>query len=248
MIDSPANPRVKAWAALSKRSVRDATGTFLVEGEREAVRASRHLEVLTSILRLDRADVDLPHPIVVSERAFDRISARQNPDGIAVVVKTPVHLLATIERPSSGLYLVADGIEKPGNIGAILRTADGFGAAFIGAGLGTDVVNPNAVRAAQGSLFSTPIATAPLDDAVAWCHANTAIVVADPTALTSLWDADLGGAQVSIVIGSEHAGVHPRWLEVGTSVSVPLSGSADSLNASVAAAVFLAEATRQRRV
>lgn len=247
VIESTANPKVKAWVALRKRSARDRTGTFLIEGERESLRAAAHLEVLTSIVRSDRTDIDLPHTITVSDRVFDRISVRQNPDGIAIVVRTPDLDLDAMGTPPSGVFLIADGIEKPGNIGAMVRSADGFGAAFIGARLGTDVVNPNAVRAAQGSLFSIPIASAGLEEAIAWSSANTTVFVADPGGGTVLWDADLTTGAVSVVIGSEHAGVHPSWLDVGQAVSVPLVGAADSLNASATAAVFLAEAIRQRR-
>lgn len=247
MIESAKNPRVKAWRALRDRKERDRTGTFLIEGSREAIRASKHLAIVESILREDCAGADLPSPTVVSARVFERISARQNPDGIAVVARTPAMDLAGMKPPPSGVHLIGDGIEKPGNVGAMLRTADAFGAAFVGSALASDLVNPNTVRAAQGSLFSTPLAAASRDEAIAWAAQATTIVVADPGGDTELWGTDLSEGPISLVIGSEHAGVDPAWLEAGMAVSIPVRGTADSLNASVAAAVFVAEATRQRR-
>lgn len=247
VIESTRNPRVKAWLLLRNRKERDRTGTFIIEGHREAVRAAEHLEIVESIIREDQTTDGLPSPTLVSTRVFGRISARQNPDGIAVVARTPPMDLSAMEAPPSDVHLIGDGIEKPGNVGAMLRTADAFGTAFVGSALASDLVNPNTVRAAQGSLFSTPIAVAPRDEAVAWAANNTTVIVADPDGETGLWDADLSKGPLSLVIGSEHAGVDPAWLSVGTAVSIPVRGAADSLNASVAAALFVAEAIRQRR-
>lgn len=244
-IDSPQNPRIKAWRALRSRSQRDATHTFLVEGERETVRGVAHLDVVTSIVRDDRTDVDLPNTVTVSSRAFDRLSSRENPDGVAAIFTTPAHDLRTLDLGSTTLVLIADGVEKPGNIGAMIRTADAFGAAFVGASLGTDLFNPNVVRSAQGSLFAVPTASATRVDVIAWAGAHGSIVVTLPDAAVSIWDVDLIGP-TSVVIGSEHAGVDASWLAKAAGCRIPTSGEADSLNASVTAAVFLAEAVRQR--
>ncbi len=243
-IESPSNPRVKAWRALRDRSQRDRTGWFLIEGERETLRAIAHLRPVEVILREDRVDLAMPGAIIVSDRVFARISARQHPDGVAAVVTTPALDLDGLPI-GKGMVLVADAVEKPGNVGAMLRTADAFGASFIGASLPTDLVNPNVVRAAQGSLFACPLAAAPRPEAIDWCVRHGRIVVASPDAERSVWETDLTGP-VSVVVGSEHDGVDPAWLDVGTAVLIPTSGTADSLNASVAAAIFLAEASRQR--
>lgn len=245
-IESPRNPRVRAWADLRSRRCRDATGTFLVEGERETRRAAQHLEIVTSIIRLDRAPMDLPSPIIVSDRVFARISGRQHPDGIAAVVRTPDVSLERIGPNMPAIVLIADAIEKPGNIGAMIRSVDAFGAGFVGASLGTDIVNPSVVRSAQGSLLSCPIATADTHEAIAWCGGRfDRIVVAAPDGGTSLWDTDLSG-DVAVVVGNEHRGVDDRWLEHGLPTTIPTRGTADSLNVSVAAAIVLAEAARQR--
>ncbi len=247
-IESTANPRVKAWAALSKRSERDRTNTFLVEGRRETERATEHLVVRELIwcpaYGLQPA-VDTSHLTTVSARAFDKVSRRQNPDGVAAVVETPEMSLSSWKPVHPLLVLVGDAIEKPGNLGAMLRSCDAFGAAFIGSHPATDLVNPNVVRAAQGSLFTTPVATASRGESIEWCVENTDVVVAHPGGTESLWDLDLI-RPVSIVIGSEHQGVHRSWLESGTAASIPMEGAADSLNASVSGGIFLAEAARQR--
>ncbi len=247
-VESTANPRAKAWAALSRRSERNRTGTFVIEGARESERTGQHLELL-EIIWCPEYGNDAPSsaaPITkVSMRVFDKISHRQNPDGVAAVARTPDMSLTSFPHSGNPLVLVGDGIEKPGNIGAMLRSCDAFGASFIGSSLATDVVNPNVVRAAQGSLFATAVADVTIDEATDWCTSHTRVIVAHPAGATSLWEQDLSGA-ISIVIGSEHAGVDARWLDAGDSVLVPMSGIADSLNASVSAGIFLAETARQR--
>jgi TrmH family RNA methyltransferase len=190
--------------------------------------------------------VDAPrNAVTVSQHVFDRISRRTNPDGVAVIAKTPYLGIDTFSPPSPVLTVVADGIEKPGNIGAMLRTCDALGAAFIASELGTDVVNPNVVRAAQGSLFATPTALVDRATAVAWCTANSQVLVLRPDATAKVWDIDLT-RPTSIVVGAEHDGVGAEWDGVGTGVSIPMVGIADSLNTSISAAIVIAEANRQR--
>lgn len=244
-ITSRSNPRVKAWRDLRSRSTRDRTGRFLIEGERETVRALGHVTIVETIVRIDRAPIDLPEVVTVGPTVFDAISARQNPDGIAAVAEVPDHRIASFAPPRPHLVLVVDGVEKPGNLGAMIRTADALGAAVIASAAGTDLVNPNVVRAAQGSLFAVPIASGGRDEAIRWCVGSGRVVVATPDAATSVWDTDLTG-DVSVVVGSEHAGVDPQWSEIGEPVTIPMRGGADSLNASVSAAILLAEASRQR--
>lgn len=248
-IESPANPRVKSWLALSKRSERDRTGRFLIEGNREATRAADLLTIVETVVCLEYAGgtVDLPNIVTVNARVFNKLSHRQRPDGVLVIAQQPDFALSSFAPPEPALVLVADGIEKPGNIGAIIRSCDAMGAAFIGASLGTDITNPNVVRSAQGSLFSTALAVTNRQTAIGWCTANTTIVVAHTSPSSAvLWDLDLT-QPLSIVIGSEHEGIDATWLEAGRAAMVPMHGSADSLNASVAAGIFTAEATRQRR-
>jgi TrmH family RNA methyltransferase len=181
----------------------------------------------------------------VSREVFDRLSRRQHPDGVAAVCETPTLTLDRFHPSEPALVLVGDGIEKPGNIGAMIRTCDALGAAFLGSSLATDIVNPNVIRASQGSLFATPTASAARSDVIEWCRTNTSVFLTSPDEGMRLWDIDLTGA-VSIVIGAEDDGVDPDWLGVGRGLAIPMRGAADSLNASVSAAIVLAEAARQR--
>lgn len=247
-IESTANPRARVWASLSKRSVRDETGMFLIEGVRETERAFGSITIDELIWCPEYGGAPDAHgiqPTTVSVRVFDKISRRQNPDGVAAVAVAPDVSLTSFTPSGTPLVLVGDGIEKPGNIGAMLRSCDAFGAAFIGSSLATDLVNPNVIRAAQGSIFTTPLASVARAAAIEWAVLHTRILVAHLDGATSLWEQDLNGP-TTIVIGSEHAGVDPQWREVGTPVLIPMTGVADSLNASVSAGVFLAEAARQR--
>ncbi len=247
-ISSTTNPRVKSWFALQKRSVRDATHQFLIEGRRESERAIPHVDRLELIWCEGYAHEDAPRgATTVSTAVFDKISRRQHPDGVVVVAATPELSFEQFTVDDPALVLVADGMEKPGNIGAILRTCDALGAAFIGSGLATDMVNPNVVRSAQGSLFSTPTASVPRAEAIAWCAANTQVLITRPEDSLPVWDRDLT-VPTSIVVGAESDGVAGAWADVGAGITIPMSGSADSMNASVSAAIVIAEARRQRSV
>ncbi len=253
-ITSASNPTVKEVVALRRRRHRSTTGRFVVEGARETLRA---IEAGVQIERLLVAPAVAPpdEPIVaatahripvvtVSAKVFAKLSARERPDGIlSVAVAFPTDLAAI---DAGDLVLVAEGIEKPGNLGAMLRTAEGVGAAVVAADGIVDPFNPNVVRASQGSLFTVPLATARTEDTIRWLG-DTTVVVATPEASIDYWDVDMRGP-TAVVVGSEHRGVSETWRTVGTKVRIPMVGSGDSLNASIAAALVLYEAVRQRRV
>jgi TrmH family RNA methyltransferase len=247
-ISSTTNPRVKSWFALHKRSVRDSTKRFLIEGRRECDRAIPHVDRLELIWCEGYTHEEPPRGATsVSVAVFDKISRRQHPDGVAVVADTPDLSLSSFTVAAPALVLVGDGMEKPGNIGAMLRTCDALGAAFIGSSPATDLVNPNVVRSAQGSLFSTPTASVPRAEAIRWCGAKTQVLITRPEDSVPLWDVDLT-VPTSIVVGAESAGVAEEWAAVGAGITIPMSGSADSMNASVSAAIVVAEARRQRSI
>ncbi len=254
-IESSANPRINATARLKQRNRRNEARAFLVEGTREIERAVaagapisevflclEYASKPTRALAEKVASGGVPL-VTTSIRAFDKLSNRRHPDGIVAVA--PSWSTAPDDLPS-GLTLVVESIEKPGNLGAMLRTADAAGAGLLLADPNVDPFNPNVVRASQGALFSTPFATADAVTARAWSLNRGSVFVATPDAETVIWDADLGGT-VSIVIGSERAGVSGVWDDAGTAIRIPMAGGADSLNASVSAAVVLFEAVRQRR-
>jgi TrmH family RNA methyltransferase len=255
-IASPANPRIRALAALHKRRERDAQARFLVEGTREVDRALTSGRHLTELLicpdlagaaqdDLMRRAVDAGVPVTrTSERPFGKLSRRQHPDGVLAAAEAFPTDLESLSAPP-GLTLVAASIEKPGNLGAMLRTADATGAALVVADAAVDVFNPNVIRASQGAVFSVPLAAAASADVIRWLRPVDTVVVATPGAEQTFWEVDLSGT-AALVVGSEHAGLPGPWLDAGTPVRIPMAGSADSLNTSVAAAVLLYEAVRQR--
>jgi TrmH family RNA methyltransferase len=250
-ITSATNPHIRSLAQLKRRRGRDSAQRFLIEGARElsrAVAAGTTIEEI--ILSPDLASEETsslattaPGRIrTVGEVPFVKLSVRQNPDGIIGVARTWTPSLEAIDRQ---LVLVAEGIEKPGNLGAMLRTADAAGAAVVVADPTVDLFNPNVVRASQGALFTVALAVTDSATALDWAADRGSVYVTTPAGETPLWGTDLRGA-VSVVIGSEHAGVDQAWLDVGTPLRIPMAGESDSLNASVAAAIVLFEAVRQR--
>jgi RNA methyltransferase, TrmH family len=251
-ITSAANPRIKRLVALRERKERDRESVFLVEGSRDVDRAVAHghqpLEIYYDAALLPGAPHRAETEVSVAAEALDRASYRGRSQGVIGVFR---QLDVTLDHLTPGLdplFLIAEAIEKPGNLGALLRTADAVGAdALIAADPQTDPFSPNVVRASTGAIFSVPLAVASLDDAVAWARNHQArIVAADPGAAVLLWEADLTGP-IALLVGAEHAGLTESALTASdTTVSVPMRGSTDSLNVSVSMAVLAYEAMRQR--
>jgi TrmH family RNA methyltransferase len=261
LITSPANPRLRAIAALRDRHERAARRLALVDGAREVRRAieagAAVVEVyLSTEHRTDaegRATLDLVAaagiPVVeCGERAFRRIAYGDRPDGILAVVETPSTVLAEVRLSAEPLLAVVEGVEKPGNLGAIVRSADAAGLdAVIVAGPAADPFHPNAIRASVATVFALPIAVAPSEVVLAWLREREIrIVAADAGAGAPYTDADLRGA-VAIVLGSEAGGLGPVWRGPGIeAVHIPMAGLGDSLNVAAAAAILFFEARRQR--
>lgn len=257
-IDSPANPRIKSAVALRERRDRQATGLTLVDGAREARRAiEAGVEVETafvcrSLLASEdaRRVVELAgaRTVEIGERAFGRLAYGDRADGVVLVVRTPGTSLAELRLPASPLVVVTEDVEKPGNVGAILRSADAAGANAVIAVGGTDLYNPNVIRASVGTIFSVPVATGAATEVAAWLRAAGIRILASRVDAAALHvDADFTGP-VAIVLGSEAVGLSDAWRGEGVEgVRLPMLGAADSLNVSAAAAVLLYEAWRQRR-
>lgn len=260
MLTSVRNPRVKEVVKLRSRRHRDRQRRFVVEGTRElscatdsglALATLYYCEELLadggrSVLdRIAAADVDCQP---TSRTVFERMSYRHTPDGVLGVAPMPDLELGLLPAIDDALWLVAAGIEKPGNLGAMLRSADGAGVAgMLIADAATDVFNPNVVRASMGTLFSVPVAAASASDVRQWLETRSIrAVAARPDAVVEYTQADLRGA-VAVVVGSEHLGLGTGWSAPGSeTVRIPMSGRADSVNAAMAATVLLFEARRQR--
>jgi TrmH family RNA methyltransferase len=259
-ITSPANPRVKQLVALRRRRARDEAGMTVVEGRAEievalaaGVRPHSlyYCPALESGDRPDLADRvrELSADVIrVSRPVFEKVSYREGPDGwLAVVpaVETSLAHLALRPRP---LILACVGLEKPGNLGAILRTADAAGvAAVVAADPVADWGNPNVVRASKGTVFSVPVASASSAEVLAWVETHgLQIVAATPDATRLVTEADLTGPTL-LAVGAEHAGLSADWLKrADIRVRIPMLGRADSLNVSASAAILAYEAVRQR--
>ncbi len=260
-ITSLTNPRVKAAVRLRDRRERDTTGLTIVDGAREILRAlDAGVRVETAFVAPDL--IRSPEAMAAAERLRHRpgtleatpavlakVAFGERSDGVVAIVKTPDPTLDDLVLPADALVVVVEGVEKPGNLGAVLRSADGAGAhAVIAADPLTDPFNPNAIRASLGTIFAVPVVSASSGETLTWLvDRGIRPVAAVVGAATTYTDADLTGP-VAIVLGSEAAGLTDPWRDerVG-SVSIPMAGIADSLNVSIAAAVMLYEAVRQRR-
>ncbi len=259
-ISSPSNARVKHLVSLRKPRDRMAAGVVLVDGHAElrlAVAAGSQplsVYVCAQLIR-DKSQLELLEQlgevevVELSRAAFDKASLRESPDGWLAVVPTPERPLDRIQLSRRPLVLVCESVEKPGNLGAMVRTAEAAGVdCVVAASPATDWGNPNVVRASKGTVFAVPVASAPSGDVARWLHSHRFhAVVADPAANVLVTDADLTQRPLAVVVGSEHAGIHTSWAAEGaSSVRLPLLGRVNSLNVSVAAGVVLYEALRQR--
>lgn len=260
-ITSTGNPRVRHLVELRKRRVRDLEGVTIVDGYDELALAldvgagvdtvyyCPELATDPTRLSLAAALTDAGTAVVrLGRAAFRKASYRQSPDGWLAVVATPESSLSALTLPKQPLVLVAESVEKPGNLGAMLRTADAAGVdAVVAASPVTDWGNPNVVRASKGTVFSVPIASASTAEVIDWLHGGgVSIVVATPETDTLVTDVDLTGG-VAIVVGAEHAGVGDEWRAAADAAArIPMTGRVNSLNVGTAAAVVVFEAVRQR--
>ncbi len=258
VLTSAANPRVKHLTALRERRHRRRHGTTLVEGVEETRRAiAAGADVRGLYVAVDAAGAPLVDDVPVSGDLpvvgldvglFERLAVRGAGAGVIAEVADPTVTVDALRLPADPLVLVVEGVEKPGNLGAMLRTADAVGVdAVIIADPTTDATNPNVVRASLGCLFTVPVAVTDTPGAIAFlAERGIAVCAALVDAREVLWDVDLAGA-VAVVIGTEHDGLSEPWRDAATRpVRIPMAGAADSLNAATSAAVILYEAARQR--
>lgn len=241
MITSVDNPRVKDVVRLRRSRERRAAGLFVAEGTREVERArAAGLRIVAtyyapSLLAWGDGEE-------VSERVLAKMTYRAEPEGVVAVVEIPQR-----DLPRTGtLYLAAVAIEKPGNLGAMARTAAAAGAdALLVADAHVDPWNPNAIRASTGAVFTLPVVEASLPEIR---RLGAQLVAAEPNAAMTYTDADLT-PPTAIAVGAEDAGLPAAWLDAADrTVAIPIASGAttDSLNAATAAAVLLFEAVRQR--
>lgn len=260
-ITSRRNDRIKDAVRLRRRRHRERTGRLLIEGYRElaaAIENGYRPETvyycpafflggnepgLLAAARAGGAEL-----VRTGEGVFTKLAYRDRPDGLVAVGPRVDHPLADLPLGDPALVVVAEAIEKPGNLGTLLRSADGAGAAaVIVADPTTDLNNPNVVRASVGTLFSVPVAQASAAEvAVFLGEHHVRIVAARPDATELYWDTDLTGP-TAVVVGTEQYGLSDRWRQLAdTAVRIPMHGRADSLNVATATTLLLYEVRRQR--
>ena len=277
-ITSLQNPRVKQLVKLRDRRDRDEAGLFLVEGYREVRRALEKNFKLTELYFCPEWFLGENEPALIalagqagaqlfelSKEAFAKCAYRDRPDGLLAVAPQWKNALADLvvgralrptvaadvgdkPRPTDPFLLIVESIEKPGNLGTILRSADAAGVdGVIVCDAVTDIFNPNVVRSSTGVLFSVPIVVADSASVHAWLKEKGVRIVATTPDTPNLYtQADLRGP-LAIVMGSEQFGLSDFWLkESNLLVRIPMAGQADSLNVAVATIITLFEAVRQR--
>jgi len=260
-ISSPANPRVKWLLSLRKRRTRDAEGMTRLEGYDElllaldagaAPRTLFHCPALAgqpdADATLERVAASGSEMVRLSAATFAKVSYREGPDGWLAVVADPALPLDQITLSSLPLVLVCQGVEKPGNLGAMLRTADAAGVdAVVAADPATDWGNPNVVRASKGTVFAVPIASASSELVRTWLSTHgLQVVSATPDTDRLITDVDLT-TPTAIVVGAEHEGLSESWADTADiAAKLPMAGRVNSLNVATSAAIALYEAVRQR--
>lgn len=258
-ITSPQNPRIKHLVKLRQRRQRDRHGQMLIDGARAlqlALDCGTAIEtIFFNMDGLSPGDDSLlyqanAHNIdcqPVSAAAFARIRYGDGPDALVGLASQNPHQMAALPPAANPLYLVTEGLEKPGNLGAILRSADAAGVSgVIVCNSQTDLHNPNLIRASRGAFFSVPVAQSETDIAIQWLHENSIQILAATPGLHSrpYTEVNMCGP-TALVLGAEHEGLSVPWLRE-TAIHIPMYGRVDSLNVAQAASILLFESLRQR--
>jgi TrmH family RNA methyltransferase len=261
-ITSAANPRVKALLALRRRRTRDTERVTLLEGLAEtelALRAGatpRELYLCEDLMAApgdaaalaERVRAGGGNVVRLSRPVFEKVAYREGPDGVLAVAPAPGCDLGDLTLPTNPLLLLSQGVEKPGNLGAMLRTADAAGvAAVVAADPVTDWGNPNVVRASKGTVYALPVVATDTGTAFGWlAERGVAVVATTPDTGLLHTDVDYTGP-VAVAVGAEKTGLTGEALAAATyRVRIPMAGRADSLNVATSAAIVLYEAVRQR--
>ena len=256
LITSAQNPKIKRLLALQKdSSLRRETGLFVVEGQRElehclsAGFTADTLFICRELFREQGPEKAAPKVFEVSREVYERIAYRGSTEGIIAEVFTRNLPLEDLRLPDNPLIAVLESVEKPGNLGAVLRSADAAGAdALLICDPLTDIYNPNVIRASIGAVFTVPTVACTSAEAINWLKRNKIrILTAQLQDSSAYYDRDLT-LPTALVMGTESTGLSDRWREAADAhIRIPMLGSLDSLNVSVSAAILLFEAVRQRQ-
>lgn len=258
-ITSRQNPRIKNLVHLQKSKERRKQGLFTVEGIKEIEKVVASGYQLHSVFYCpdiifpsqvdDLFGANLPREVFeVSRDVYNRIAYREDSGGVVALASPREHNLQDLKPGINPLILVIEGVEKPGNIGAIYRTADAAGiSAIILCDSATDLYNPNTIRASLGCVFTIPTAICSSQEAIKWLKGNSIQIMASYLkAATPYHKADYK-KPTAIVMGTEATGITNLWVNAAdANIIIPMRGAADSMNVSTATAVLVFEACRQR--
>jgi TrmH family RNA methyltransferase len=264
IITSPANARLKSLVALRRRRIREESGLTLVDGYDELSLALDAGVVPRTVYYCPELMLDPDEQQDVVRRvqalgsdtqelgriAFEKVAYREGPDGFLAVVSSVVRTCADLKVGPAPLALICQGVEKPGNLGAMLRTADAAGIeAVVAVDPVTDWGNPNLVRASKGTVFSVPVASDSTAATLMWLSDNNiALAATTPDTDLDYTDLDYTGS-IAVAVGAEKYGLTDEILAAAAyKIRIPMAGRANSLNVATSAAVVIYEAVRQRRV
>lgn len=256
-IESLQNQKIKTLVQLQKKSkTRQELNTFIIEGKREvelARNANYYFKQVFICENIFDQKIDFPSTEVfnISEKIYQKIAYRGSTEGIIAVVEPKAHQLDQLKfEHQNPLILVAEAPEKPGNIGALLRTADAANCdAVIIANPTTDLYNPNIIRSSVGTLFTNQIAVGQTSEIIEFLNKNEiSIYAATLQNSNSYLETDYNKA-TAFVVGTEAEGLSQEWRDKSTqNVIIPMQGQIDSMNVSVSAAILIFEAVRQRQI
>ena len=257
-ITSSQNPYIKSLILLQEKAkARKQSGTFLIEGMREielALKGNYEIETilflpeLVSEKQINKLSNNQINIIEISKEVYQKIAYRDTTEGIIAVAKTKSLQLSDLVLPKNPLILVLEALEKPGNIGAILRTCDAANIdAVIIANPKTDLYNPNIVRSSVGCLFTNQIATGSTEEVLKFLHDNNITIFGATLQNSNSYHLQDYTAASAIVVGTEATGLSAAWRDSNSkNIIIPMQGEIDSMNVSVASAILIFEAKRQR--
>ncbi|MBY0487110.1 MAG: RNA methyltransferase [Flavobacteriaceae bacterium] len=257
-ITSIQNSFIKSLVQLQEKAkARKQSGTFLIEGKREielAIKGKYELETIlflpeliseSEINKLTKKQIEL---IEINKEVYQKLAYRDTTEGILAIAKTKSLALSDLNLPNNPLILVMESIEKPGNLGAMLRTCDAANVdAVIIANPKTDLYNPNIVRSSVGCLFTNQIATGSTEDVIKFLKDKNIAIFGATLQNSNFYHIQDYTIPTALIVGTEATGLTQAWRDNATqNVIIPMQGEIDSMNVSVASAILLFEAKRQR--
>lgn len=261
-ITSAQNPCIKHVCKLRDRRCRELEQLTLLEGYRELTRGLEYgMEIIecyfAPVLFLGDNEFALLDELKhrgatvaeVAPHLLEKMAYRERPEGLIAIARMKKHHLGDLKIRPDGLYLIAEAVEKPGNLGSILRSADAAGVdGLIICNKCTDIYNPNVIRASTGALFCVPLAEATTSETIDWLSRNNIKTLAATPHTDKIYTEIDMTCGIAIVVGTEQHGLSDHWLQnANINICIPMLGRIDSLNVATAATILLYEAARQRK-